>query len=377
MKKINCHCVAILLCSLSACASQDENVFQNTIFHDVVHLPKKEFNSAQNVKNIILMIGDGMGIAQVYAGLTANKGQLNLQNCTYTGFIKTNPSDGYITDSAAGATAFACGVKTYNGAIGVDSEGNHVPNILELAKASGKRTGLVATCRITHATPAAFIAHQLQRDMYEEIAADFINTDIDVFIGGGRNNFNQRKDNANYLDTLLNNDYQVIFNIDSLSYIYSGKLAALIHEEDQSRFSEGRGDMLIDATESALRLLSNNENGFFLMIEGSQIDWGGHENLTSYIVEEMLDFDRAIGKVLKFAADNGETLVVITADHETGGFAIINGDLETGMVEGSFSTEGHTPVLIPVFAYGPHAEKFTGIYENTAIFDKMKSAAGL
>ena len=377
MKKIICYCVVIILFSLSACASQDENVFQNTIFHDVVHLSKQEFSSAKNVKNIILMIGDGMGIAQVYAGLTANKGQLNLQNCTHTGFIITNPSDGYITDSAAGATAFACGVKTYNGAIGVDPDGNPVPTILELAKANGKRTGLVVTCRITHATPAAFIAHQPQRDMYEEIAADFIYTDIDVFIGGGRNNFSHRKDNANYLDTLLNKGYQLIFSTDSLRFISGGKLAALIYEEEPPRFSEGRRNMLMDATESALRLLSNNENGFFLMIEGSQIDWGGHENLTSYIVEEMLDFDRAIGKVLDFAANNEETLVVITADHETGGFAIINGDLETGMVEGSFSTEGHTPVMIPVFAFGPHAEKFTGIYENTAIFDKMKAAAGL
>lgn len=323
------------------------------------------------------MIGDGMGIAQVHAGMTANKGQLNLQNCTHTGFIRTYPSNGFITDSAAGATAFASGVKTYNGAIGVDPEGNPVTSILELAKANGKRTGLVATCRITHATPAAFISHQPQRSMYEEIAADFMNTDIDVFIGGGRNNFSHRKDNANYLDTLLNNGYQIIFNSDSLRYISSGKLAALIHDEDQPRFSEGRGNMLVGATETALRLLNNHENGFFLMIEGSQIDWGGHENLTSYVVEEMLDFDRAIGKVLDFAANNEETLVIITADHETGGFAIINGDLETGMVEGSFSTKGHTPVMIPVFAYGPHAEKFTGIYENTAIFDKMKAAAGL
>ncbi len=348
--------------------------YKNENFHEVKKLI--ESNSTGKVKNIILMIGDGMGSAQVFAGITANKGHLNIENCTHTGFSKTSASNGYITDSAAGATAMACGVKTYNGAIGVDASGKPVETILELAEKNGLKTGLVATCRITHATPASFISHQPQRSMYEDIAEDFLHTDIDVFIGGGRGNFSSRKDGKNFLDSLRNYQYTIVTDPDSLKYVKSGKLAGLIHEEDQYRYSEGRGNMLKEATTTALEILDNSENGFFLMIEGSQIDWGGHDNNTGYIIEEMLDFDRAIGQVLAFAERNGETLVIITADHETGGFSIINGDNDTGEVEGAFTTTSHTPVMVPVYAFGPSADTFAGIYENTEIFYKMKEAFG-
>ena len=321
------------------------------------------------------MIGDGMGTTQIQAGFTANKGQLNIQNCPVTGYAKTSASDNYITDSAAAGTAMACGVKTYNGAIGVDPEGVSVGTILESAIDNNMKTGLVATCRITHATPASFIAHQARRSMYEEIAEDFLKTPIDVFIGGGRDNFNKRRDNKNLLNDLKTSGYNVVTSTDSLQYVTSGKLAGLIHEGDQPRVSEGRGEMLGLSTKKALELL-DNDDGFFLMIEGSQIDWGGHSNLTDYVVEEMLDFDKAIGQVLKFASENGETLVIITADHETGGLAILDGDTEYGRVKGSFSTNGHTPVMVPVYAFGPSSEMFQGVYENTEIYHKMVAAIG-
>jgi len=325
-------------------------------------------------KNIILMIGDGMGVAQIYAGLTGNHGHLNLEQFPVVGFHKNQASNAFVTDSAAGATAFSCGVKTYNGAIGVGPNGESLPTILEIAEDKGLATGMVATCSITHATPASFIAHQASRSQDEDIAMDFLATDIDVFIGGGRKFFANRADSVNLVDSLKQRSYQIANSIEEVQQIKSGKLAGFLADEQQSRFSAGRGDELVQSTEVALNLLKTNKKGMFLMVEGSQIDWGGHGNDTQYIVEEMIDFDNAIGKVLEFAKADGNTLVIITADHETGGFTINKGSTETGMVEGKFTTGSHTGVMIPVFAYGPGSEAFAGIYENNEIFHKMLKA---
>lgn len=317
-----------------------------------------------------------MGTAQIYAGLTAKKGTLNLEQCTAIGFHKSQSSDSYVTDSAAGATAFACGEKTYNGAIGVDVNKKALPTILEAAEKKGLSTGLVATCSITHATPACFISHQPSRSLDEAIAHDFMATDIDVFIGGGRKFFEKRADGKNLVDSLKAKNYQIASSIQEVKNINKGKLAAFLADEQQPKFSDGRGDQLVPSTETALAILSQNKKGFFAMIEGSQIDWGGHANDTQYIINEMVDFDNAIGKVLDFAKKDGNTLVIITADHETGGFSLINGNMKTGEVTGKFTTGDHTGVMIPVFAYGPGAEKFIGIYENTAIYHKMMEAIG-
>ncbi len=334
-----------------------------------------QFSRKKAPKNVILMIGDGMGIAQVYAGMTANGGNLFLQNFKCVGFSKTYSSDQYVTDSAAGGTALSAGKKTYNGAIGVDSEKSGIPNIREFAEKAGKATGVVSTSAITHATPASFVAHQPQRSMYEEIAADFLKTGIDVFIGGGYKHFSQRKDGRNLISELKKKGYQVLTDIDSIGNVGSGKLAGLTASEHTGRVKE-RGDMLQKATKTALNILSQDKDGFFLMVEGSQIDWGGHQNDMSYIVEEMLDFDRTIGVALEFAARNKETLIVITADHETGGLALLNGDLSTGMVKGGFSTGSHSGVVVPVFAFGPAAEKFTGFIQNTDIPNTIRKLIG-
>lgn len=353
----------------------DKTKYENQNFYEVKNYTKKTPNK-QVVKNIIFLVGDGMGTSQVYSGLVANKGESYLKTMPVSGFSKTNSSDRFITDSAAGATAFASGVKTYNGAIGVDE--NEVPKktILEMAEEKGMATGLISSCAITHATPAAFIAHQQNRGMQEEIAADFLKTEIDVFIGGGRKYFNQREDERDLLVELEAKGYDVVTTMDSLRFSKGQNVAALVEEDHPAPAMLGRGDMLIDASDFALDRLKNNKNGFFLMVEGSQIDWGGHDNNVPYIVTEMLDFDRTLGEILKFAAKDGETLVVVTADHETGGFSVNGGSLETGIVEGKFTTGGHTAVMVPVFAYGPKAELFSGIMENTDIFFKFKEAWG-
>ena len=330
-------------------------------------------------KNIILMIGDGMGLTQITAGMYSNGNQLNLEKFPFIGLHKSYASNKLITDSAAGATAFACGVKTYNGAIGVDPDTIPVKNILEEAEENGLATGLVATSTIVHATPASFIAHQKQRKMYEEIAADFLKTEIDLFIGGGKKYFANRNDGKNLQGELTNKGYVVSdyfqAELSELDINDQKNFAYFTANDDPLPVASGR-DYLVPAAKMAPPFLDNHtDNGFFLMIEGAQIDWGGHANDSEYIITEMIDFDKAIGEVLQFAMEDGETLVIVTADHETGGYAINPGS-EMNAIIGGFTSDYHTAALIPVFAFGPGAELFTGIYENTAIFHKMRLAYG-
>ena len=321
-------------------------------------------------KNIILMIGDGMGLAQVYSAMTANGGHLFLENFKNIGFSKTYSSDNYITDSAAGGTALSSGVKTYNGAIGVDRDKKPIPSIRELAEKKGLKTGLVSTSAITHATPASFLAHVSSRSSYEDIAADFLKTNIDVFIGGGVDNFEKRKDGRNLSKELKDKGYQVLYNMQDIQKVKSGKLAGLTAPEHNKPMPE-RGEMLVPATQTAINLLSQSKKGFFLMVEGSEIDFLAHENKTPGVVDETLDFDRAVGVALKFAASNGETLIIVTADHETGGMTINGGDYATGKVIAKYTSGGHTGIAVPVYAFGPCAEQFTGFMENTDIAKRM------
>ena len=337
----------------------------------------KAQQESTKVDKVILMIGDGMGLTQIQAAMTANNNELNFERFPIVGLAKTSASDKYITDSAAGATAFSAGVKTYNGAIAVDPDKVPVKTILEYAEEKGLATGLVATSTITHATPAAFIAHNENRGNYEAIASDFLKTDIDVFIGGGRNHFAARKDSVDLTIDLANNGYMVINNLDELSNETPKKLAGLLFDDAMPPMNDGRGNVLTESSNIAIDILAKNPKGFLLMIEGSQIDWGGHANNTSYMVTELLDFDKTIGEVLDYAAADGNTLVIVTADHETGGLTILGEDILDDSTATKYSTKGHSPVMVPVFAYGPGAEQFSGIYENTAIFNKMMAALGL
>jgi alkaline phosphatase len=331
---------------------------------------KKKKSISKHPRNIILMIGDGMGTAQVYAGYTAKKGIMNITNMPVSGFSVTFSADDYITDSGAGGTALSSGIKTNNGSIGVDTKGQPVETILEMAEKRGLSTGLVSTSAITHATPASFIAHTANRSKYADIALDFLHTDIDVFIGGGYNNFARRADSLNLIDSLKARGYFIARDLKDVNVPSTKRLAALLADEHMPRMSKGRGNMLPDATAMALEILKRNRKGFFIMIEGSQIDWGGHDNEVSYIVDETVDFDNAVGKALQFARENGETLVIVTADHETCGFGITGGSITTGNIQGAFLSKDHTATMVPVFAYGPGSEMFTGVQDNTDIFKK-------
>lgn len=321
-------------------------------------------------KNVVFIIGDGMGLAHIYAGMVNNGNQLQMERFKNIGFSKTYSANNFTTDSGAGGTALACGIKTKNGMIGMTPDSVAAESILKVAERNGLSTGIVTTCDITHATPASFIAHQVSRKMNEAIATDFLKTDIDVFIGGGRKNFEKRDDKRDLTAELKAKNYNIVYTLDDVKKIKSGKLAGMLYDEHHPPMPE-RGDLLPEATIAALDILDNNKKGFFMMVEGSQIDWAAHSNNAELIAKEVLDLDKTIGKVLDFAEKNKNTLVIVTADHETGGLTLPKGNLAKKQFTGTFSTKDHSGVLVPVFAFGPGAENFTGFMENTSFKNKL------
>jgi alkaline phosphatase len=319
-----------------------------------------------------------MGLAQV-SSLYFNPAvtAVHFDRFTHVGLIRTEPADGKVTDSAAAGTSFASGVKTYNAAIGVDVDTARVETIVERASRAGALTGLVATSSIVHATPAAFYAHVASRNQYEDIAAFLPISEVDFFAGGGTQFFAGRKDGRDVFGELV----KAGFAMDTVALAPAGRLhppqryGFLLARDAMPRMLDGRGTFLSDATSRALEYLAQGERGFFLMVEGSQIDWGGHANDVEYLYSEMADFNEAVGVVLDFAARDRQTLVVVTADHETGGLSLSSGE-GYDVVVPTFSTGGHSATLIPVFAFGPGAESFQGVHENTVVFDRLISAFG-
>ncbi|MFN0214716.1 MAG: alkaline phosphatase [Saprospiraceae bacterium] len=352
----------------------------NSEFCSGALLPGTEFRDTSRPKNIILLIGDGMGLTQVTAGMYANQNTLNLEGFPVTALMKTHSSSHLITDSAAGATAFSCGCKTYNGAIGVTKSKKSCISILEQAEKNGLATGLVASSSITHATPASFIAHVKSRANMEDIAEFFIETELDFLVGGGLQYFSQRKtDTRNLYSELTEKGYQLsnfqLKNLVDIKPDPNKPFAWFSAMGEPDSVSGGRDYLPLSARMATDFLKKRSEKGFFLMLEGSQIDWACHAKNGTLAVAEMLDFDAAIGEVLRFAKSDGHTLVIVTADHETGGLALEQGE-GFEILDLDFTTGYHTATMVPVFAYGPGAELFSGVMDNTDIYWKMLKAWG-
>ena len=345
--------------------------------------PEAQTSSPDKPQNIIFLIGDGMGLSAVSVGIYFADGPSNFERLPHIGLSKTYSATHKVTDSAASGTAMATGTKTYNGAIGKDTMKNDVSNITELLSEYGWKTGVVASSSITHATPASFYAHVEQRGMEQAIAAQLLDSQIDFFAGGGIGYFNKRQDGQDLITSAADKG----FHLDTTSLKKAESLDPdqkygwLLANGGMPSMPAGRGDFLPDAASLAIAQLSAGTESFFLMVEGSQIDWAGHANNNEYMISEMLDFEKVIQVALDYAEKDGNTLVVITADHETGGFALsagINeetGDSDYNTIGPTYATSGHSATLIPVFAYGPGAEEFTGIFENTALFTKMLALA--
>ena len=322
--------------------------------------------------NIILMIGDGMGLTQISTGMYANNNQTALEDFSYVGLSKTYAFDKLVTDSAASGTAMASGVKTLNGVIGIDSKNVPQKSILEICAEQDYKTALIVTSSIVHATPASFYAKVHSRRQYEDIALQLSEHYVDLFVGGGKKHFIARKDKRNLLNEM--DEYTFVNSIREFGRSNANKLGYITYDDEPPALLKGRKPALDELTKIGLEKMKAKGKPFFMMIEGSQIDWGAHANEMEYVISEFKEFDKTIQAVLEFAKADGNTLVIVTADHETGGLSLLGGNISDGKMEGKFNTEGHSASMVPVFSYGPSSELFSGIYENTAIFDKMLKA---
>lgn len=338
------------------------------------------------VERIIYMIGDGMGVAHISATQIAQDYEpLNMERAEYVGLCKTYSANSRITDSAAAGTALATGHKTNNGMIGVTPDSLPQPSIRERAERAGMATGVIATYPVTNATPAAFVAHVDYRHKEDEIATYYLSNELDVFMGGGSKRFNQRADSLDLFTALREKGYTIAFDLSELEGVSEGKVALLPTEDSMPSMLSGRGNFLPEATAKALEILTANAKadrmGFFLMVEGSQIDGKAHGHDLEGMVAEIRDFDAAVKVAFDYADNHPGTLVVVTADHETGGLTIVNGnrrfDLHDHQVDYAWTTGGHTGGMVPVFAYGTGSENFSGVFENTDLPKIMLQLLGL
>ena len=327
--------------------------------------------TGKKVKNIIFMIGDGMGYEQISAAWVCNGGKLNLDNFSKIGIQRTYSANKLVTDSAAAGTALATGHKTNNGMVAMSPDTVSVKSLAEEAMEKGKRAGAAVTCRVNDATPAVFFSHSETRKNQEDIVSQMAGSGVYFLSGGGTKFWEDREDGRNVAEEVKANGYTYVRTKEDLMAVEEGPVIALM-DSYELKPSLDRGDILPASVTKALQLL-DNKKGFFLMIEGSMIDDGGHDNKAGHTMEEVFDFDKTLGIVLEWAAKDGETLVIVTGDHATGGMTLLSGSIEEKRIRVNFSTTGHNGIFLPVFAWGHHAEVFVGVYENTELSNKIRN----
>ena len=327
--------------------------------------------TGKKVKNIIFMIGDGMGYEQISAAWVCNGGKLNLDNMSKIGIQRTYSADKLITDSAAAGTALATGHKTNNGMVAMNPDTVAVKSLAEEAMEKGKRAGLAVTCRVNDATPAVFLSHSDTRKNQEDIVEQMAGSGVYFLSGGGYKFWRDREDGKDITEVVKAKGYSYVETKEDLMAVEEGPVVALMDSYELQPALD-RGDILPASVTKALELL-DNKKGFFLMIEGSMIDDGGHDNKAGHTMEEVFDFDRTLGIVLEWAQKDGETLVVVTGDHATGGMTLLGGSIEDKRIRVNYSTTGHNGIFLPVFAWGPHSEDFVGVYENAELSDRIRA----
>ena len=338
--------------------------------YDIVSV--QEPPQSNEVKNIIFLIGDGMGLEQVSCAWVLNHGKLNLDNMSHVGLSRTWCTNELITDSGAGGTALAAGVKTAYSHVGTAPDTTDLYSILVDAAKVGKKTGTVVTCHFADATPCDFCCHNEFRYNQDDLIADYVTCGVDYLAGGGLDWFTvNRKDGRDITKEMADAGYTVALTEEELMAAQMPVIGIL--SPDNLPVAGERGDLFRRMVAQGLDQLSQNENGFVMMIEGSCIDDWLHGNDIEKAMEELLDFDRTLGDVLEFAAKDGHTLVVVTADHNTGAITLQDGNLEKGEIGVHFGSESHNGIAVPVYAWGPGSEKFTGIRENAEWGQLVKS----
>ena len=335
---------------------------------------------AGEVRNVILCIGDGMGFDHVALARHHGAGpgkKLYMELLPVKGEAATHSANSDVTDSAASGTAMACGVKTNNGMIGMSPDKTPYSSILELLDQKGWRTGLVATSEISHATPASFASHVDSRDKQKEIAVQMLDNRVDVLLGGGRKHWNDK-----LLTKAATDGYQVIETRDEMLTLKPGPVLGLFVNGGMTTFEPEPS--LMEMSKTAIDLLNTKsaewfapKPKFFLMIEGSQIDWASHANDTDRVIRQTLLFDMTVRQAIEFAKRDGHTLVIVTADHETGGLRLKTDPTREKGVKAKWTTGGHTGVKVPIYAYGPGSKKFTGTIDNTDIGKRIAELTGI
>ncbi|MBN1902395.1 alkaline phosphatase [Candidatus Sumerlaeota bacterium] len=353
-------------------ASQEYDISFYSCPRDISPLP---LSSRKKVKNIIFMIGDGMGVAHVDSArikACGANGRLHMERMPVTGLLKTHSHTHLVTDSAAAGTALAAGIKTFNGAISLNPDKKPFLTILEASRNIGKSTGLAVTCAITHATPAVFASHAPSRNDQSDIAPQLLENKVNVLLGGGKEFFipksqegSKRKDERNLISEAKKAGYEVVETKDQMNRVSGNHVMGLFQMGHLKTVDPEPS--LAEMTLKALDILSKNKKGFFLMVEGSQIDWAGHANNPEYAIRETLLFDEAVYVALNFAQKSGDTLVVVTADHETGGMSVVEGSLTGEDMKFGWTSKNHSAVQVPVYAFGPRASLFTGVIDNVQV----------
>jgi alkaline phosphatase len=352
--------------------------------------------ASQHATGIILFIGDGMGAEHREAGrwsAVGQSGQLAMDTLSVTGELQTASADFSITDSAAAATAMATGVKTDNGHIGVDPDEVVLETILEIAEGRGMATGLVTTVEVSQATPAAFAAHVPDRNMVLDIALQLIDSNIEVLLGGGEDDFlptgeagcflgdGKRIDGRNLITEAMLDGVTYVCDVAAFHAVDPTSTTSLLGLFADEGLTRPYAPTLAEMTALAIDMLESDPDGFFLMVEGGQIDWASHANDGANVIGDVTGFDEAVQVGLDYAALNPDTLVIVTADHETGGMSVslTAGDQAFAMPDAtpfyiSFSTTNHTATNVPVSAIGPWSSFLQGTLQNTEVFFTMRKA---
>lgn len=324
--------------------------------------------SDAQIRNVILMIGDGMGVGAVNAAMYANGGTLTMTNLRTMGYVRTQAANNFTTDSAASGTAYATGHKTNKGYVGIGPDKSRLANLPEKLEPLGFACGVLSTDNLHGATPASFFAHQLSRRDYDNIWADLPSSKL-IFASAGTHSKFEMLPVAT--QEAISAKFNVIFSTEGNEAVVK-KSKRLVYLPES--VMEDRGDYLPATTEMAIEYLSSRcKKGFFLMVEGARIDIAEHNNDFQGMVNEALDFDKAVEAAIRFAEKDGHTLVIISADHETGAVTLSDGAPEDHYVGGTFASKGHSPIMVPLFAYGPHSNEFVGCQENSDVSNKIFS----
>ena len=346
---------------------------------------------SEKINNIIYMIGDGMGLSHVSMLQLENKyAPTAFDRAQKVALIKTHSLNIRVTDSAAAGTALAAGYKTNNSTVGQLPDGTPVESITTKAKRNNFATGIVVSCYVQHATPATFFAHRKSRGDNDGICEDFTKEDLDVVFGGGMRYFKQyfEKQNKDCNKEFEALGYSLHTDLSKLNDIPAeGKVLGLFADGDLPSAKSGkRGEYLADATQKALDILTNNvkknkNKGFVLMVEGSKIDGESHSRSPEGILAETRDFANAINVAMDYADTHPGTLVVVAADHETGGLSLPSGKSDFTLSESGidyrFGTNSHSAIRVPAFFYGAGADRFGGMIDNTELAKQIMQVLNL